>query len=172
LAVIKIVKKNLVIRLVKINQKAPDFCLKDQNDNLVCLNNFIGKWTIIYFYPKDNTPGCSLEARNFNIAAEEFKKQNTTIIGISPDSVDSHKFFCEKQNLNITLLSDSEHKTLNDYGVWKPKKMYGREFFGVIRSTFLINPEGKIAHIWPKVKVNGHVDNVKRVLNEKQKNDL
>jgi peroxiredoxin Q/BCP len=153
-----------VIGLVKINEKAPYFCLKDQNDSLVCLDNFFGKWIILYFYPRDNTPGCSLEARNFNLAAEDLKKQNTTIIGISPDSVYSHKKFCEKQNLNITLLSDPEHNTLNDYGVWKPKKLYGREFLGVIRSTFLINPEGKIVYIWSKVKVVGHVDDVKSVL--------
>ena len=155
--------------LVKINEKAPDFCLKDQNDALVCLDNFLGKWIILYFYPRDNTPGCTLEARNFNLAAEELKKQNTTIIGISPDSVDSHKKFCEKQNLNLILLSDPDHKTLKDYGVWKPKKLYGREFLGVIRSTFLINPKGKIVYIWSKVKVVGHLDDVKSVLNEKQK---
>ncbi len=155
--------------MVKINENAPDFCLKDQNDTIVCLDKFLGKWIILYFYPRDNTPGCTLEARNFNLAAEELKKQNTTIIGISPDSVDSHKKFCEKQNLNLTLLSDPEHNTLNDYGVWKPKKLYGREFLGVIRSTFLINPEGKIVYIWSKVKVIGHIDDVKSVLNEKQK---
>ena len=158
-----------MFRLIKINDKAPDFCLKDQNNSSLCLNDFKGKWIILYFYPKDNTPGCSLEARDFNLAAEEFKKQNTTIIGISPDSVDSHKIFCEKQNLNITLLSDSNHNTLIDYGVWKPKKMFGREFLGTARSTFLINPEGKIVHIWPKVQVIGHVKDVKNVLNEKQK---
>jgi len=155
--------------MVEINKEAPNFCLKDQNNNLVCLNDFKGKWTIVYFYPKDNTPGCTLEARNFTLAAEDLKKQNTAIIGISPDSVNSHKNFCEKKNLNLTLLSDPDHKILNDYGVWKPKKMYGREFFGVVRSTFLIDPEGKIAYIWPKVKVVGHIDDVKNILNEKQR---
>jgi len=155
--------------MVEINKEAPNFCLKDQNDNLVCLNDFKGKWTIVYFYPKDNTPGCTLEARNFTLAAEDLKKQNTAIIGISPDSVNSHKNFCEKKNLDLTLLSDADHKILNYYGVWKPRKMYGREFFGVVRSTFLIDPEGKIAYIWPKVKVVGHIDDVKSILNEKQR---
>jgi peroxiredoxin Q/BCP len=154
--------------MVEINDIAPNFCLKDQNDKLICLENFKGKWIIVYFYPKDNTPGCSLEARNFTLVAEDLKKQKTEIIGISPDSVKSHKNFQEKNNLTITLLSDSDHKTLSDYGVWKPKKMYGREFFGVIRSTFLIDPEGKIAYIWPKVKVPGHINEVKDKLREKQ----
>lgn len=155
--------------MVKINEKAPDFCLKNQDNIDVCLKDFRGKWTVVYFYPKDNTPGCSLEARNFTINAEKFEKLNTTILGISPDSVKSHKNFCDKQNLNIILLSDPEHKTLNEYGVWKPKKLYGREFLGVIRSTFLINTEGKIAHIWPKVKVPGHIDDVMNKLKELQK---
>jgi len=154
--------------MVEINEKAPDFCLKNQDDENVCLEDFKGKWKIVYFYPKDNTPGCSLEARNFTVSADEFKKQNASIIGISPDSVNSHKNFCEKNNLNITLLSDPEHKTLNDYGVWKPKKMYGREFLGVVRSTFLISPQGKIAHVWPKVKVIGHSDEVMKKLKEKK----
>jgi len=154
--------------MVEINEKAPDFCLKNQDDENICLDDFKGKWKVVYFYPKDNTPGCSLEARNFTVAADEFKKHNSSIIGISPDSVNSHKNFCEKNNLNITLLSDPEHKTLKQYGVWKPKKMYGKEFLGVVRSTFLINPEGKIAHIWPKVKVIGHSDDVLKKLKEKK----
>ena len=154
--------------MVEINEKAPDFCLKNQDDQNVCLNDYKSKWKVVYFYPKDNTPGCSLEARNFTVAADEFEKQNASIIGISPDSVNSHKNFCEKNNLNITLLSDPEHKTLKDYGVWKPKKMYGREFLGVVRSTFLINPEGKITHIWTKVKVFGHSDEVMKILKEKK----
>lgn len=152
--------------MVEINDKAPDFCLKNQNDEKVCLDDYKGKWTIVYFYPKDNSPGCSLEARNFTSSVEEFKKLNTTVIGISPDSVKSHKNFYNKQNLNITLLSDPDYITLKDYGVWKPKKMYGREFLGVVRSTFLIDPEGKIAHIWPKVKVAGHIDDVIRKIKE------
>jgi len=155
--------------MVKVNEKAPDFCLKNQNNEDVCLKDFKGKWTILYFYPKDNTPGCSLEARNFSQSANDFEKQNAKIIGISPDSTSSHKNFEDKHSLSINLLSDPDHIILEKYGVWKPKKMYGREFMGVIRSTFLINPEGNIAHIWPKVKVAGHINDVMNRLKENQK---
>ena len=109
--------------MLEINEKAPDFCLKNQDDENVCLDDFKGKWKVVYFYPKDNTPGCSLEARNFTVAADEFKENNASIIGISPDSVNSHKNFCEKNNLNITLLSDPEHKILKkSYAFLHPLK--------------------------------------------------
>lgn len=133
--------------MVKINEKAPDFCLKNQNDENICLKDFRGKWTVVYFYPKDNTLGCTLEARNFSINAKKFE---------------------DKHDLTIALLSDPDHKILKEYGVWKPKKMFGKEFMGIVRSTFLIDPEGKIAHIWPKVKVVGHVDEVYNKIIEKQ----
>ena len=155
--------------MVEINDKAPDFCLKNQNNQNVCLKDFKGKWTVVYFYPKDNSAGCTLEARNFSQNSKEFEKQNAVIIGVSPDSIDSHKKFQNNHNLTINLLSDPEHKILKEYDVWKTKKMYGREFMGVVRSTFLIDPEGKIAYIWPKVKVEGHIDDVMRIIKEKQK---
>ena len=155
--------------MVEINDKAPDFCLKNQNKENVCLKDFKGKWKVVYFYPKDNSPGCTLEARNFSQNSKEFEKQNAVIFGVSPDSIDSHKKFEDNHNLTINLLSDPEHKILKEYDVWKTKKMYGREFMGVVRSTFLINPEGKIAYIWPKVKVEGHIDDVMRIIKEKQK---
>jgi len=154
--------------MVEENEKAPDFCLKNQNNEDICLKDFKDKWTILYFYPKDNTPGCTLEARNFSQSANDFEKQNAKIIGISPDSINSHKKFEDKHDLSINLLSDPNHKTLEKYGVWKPKKMYGREFMGVVRSTFLINPEGNISHIWPKVKVVGHIKDVMTKLKEYQ----
>jgi peroxiredoxin Q/BCP len=155
--------------MVKIKDKAPDFCLKNQNDDNVCLKDFAGNWVITYFYPKDNTSGCTIEARNFSQSVKEFEKHNAKIIGISPDSSDSHKKFEEKQQLSITLLSDSKHEVLEKYGVWKPKKLYGKEFMGVIRSTFLIDPKGNISYIWPKVKVDGHIDDVMNKLKEMQK---
>lgn len=155
--------------MIKINELAADFCLKNQNNENICLKDFMGKWVVLYFYPKDNTPGCSLEAKGFSDYINEFKQLNARIIGISPDSIDSHKKFESKHNLTFNLLSDPNHDVLKSYDVWKPKKLYGREFMGVIRSTFLIDPKGKIVYIWPKVKVMGHAQNVMNKLKELKK---
>jgi peroxiredoxin Q/BCP len=155
--------------MIKINELAVDFCLKNQNNENVCLKDFMGKWVVLYFYPKDNTPGCSLEAKSFSDYINEFKQLNARIIGISPDSSDSHKKFEKKHNLTFNLLSDPNHDVLKSYDVWKPKKLYGREFMGVIRSTFLIDTKGRIVHIWPKVKVMGHAHNVMNKLKELKK---
>lgn len=155
--------------MIEIGKKAPDFCLKNQNNDNVCLKDFKDKWAIVYFYPKDNTTGCTLEARNFSQSVDDFKKVNTHIIGISPDSTESHKKFESKNDLKINLLSDPEHKTLKEYDVWKTKKMYGKEYMGVVRSTFLIDPEGKVAHFWPKVKVAGHIEDVMNKIKEIKK---
>jgi peroxiredoxin Q/BCP len=154
--------------MVEIGEQAPDFCLRNQTEKEQCLDNFRGKWIVLYFYPKDNTSGCTLEAKDFTSAVSDFNKLKTEIIGISPDSVKSHQNFISKHALGINLLSDPEHKVLEDYGAWQKKKLYGREFMGVVRSTFLINPEGKVEYIWPKVKVQDHVDNVKNKLIELQ----
>lgn len=155
--------------MMKVGDSASNFCLADDSGEEHCLDNFKGKWVVLYFYPKDNTSGCTLEARDFTTALTDFEKLNTMIIGVSPDSTKSHQNFITKHDLKIKLLSDPEHKTLEDYGAWQKKKLYGREFMGVVRSTFLISPEGKIEHVWPKVKVNGHVDAVKEKLVELQK---
>jgi len=155
--------------MIKINELAVDFCLKNQNNENVCLKDFMGKWVILYFYPKDNTPGCSLEAKSFSDYIDEFKQLNARIIGISPDSTDSHKKFEKKHNLTFNLLSDPNHDVLKSYDVWKPKKLYGREFMGVIRSTFLIDPKGRIVYIWPKVKVMGHTQSVMNKIKELKK---
>ena len=155
--------------MIKINELAADFCLKNQNNENICLKDFMGKWVVLYFYPKDNTPGCFLEAKGFSDYINEFKQLNARIIGISPDSIDSHKKFESKHNLTFNLLSDPNHDVLKSYDVWKPKKLYGREFMGVIRSTFLIDPKGKIVYIWPKVKVMGHAQNVMNKLKELKK---
>ena len=147
-------------------KEAPDFCLPDQDKREVCLSNFRGKWVVLYFYPKDNTSGCTREAQDFTEKLEEFEKLGAVILGISPDSPKSHRNFREKKNLRVTLLSDQEHRVLETYGAWQLKKMYGREYYGVVRSTYLIDPEGRIARIWPKVKVKGHVEEVLNTLKE------
>ncbi len=139
---------------------APDFCLKNQDEENICLRDFKAKKIVLYFYPKDNTPGCSMEAMAFTKYKEEFEKYNTTIIGVSKDSCDSHKKFIENKNLNITLISDIDKDIQKKYGVWRLKKFMGREFMGTVRSTFLIDEDGKIRKIWDKVKVKGHVEEV------------
>ena len=145
---------------LKIGNKAPVFTLEDQQGKKVKLSDFNGQWVVLYFYPKDNTSGCTTEACNFSDNIITFEDINTIVLGVSPDSVKSHINFAAKHDLKITLLSDPDHKVLEKYGVWQKKKMYGREYYGVVRSTFLIDPDGKIAHIWEKVKVAGHVNEV------------
>ncbi len=149
-----------------VGDEAPGFCLPDQDGEEACLGDFRGGWVVLYFYPKDNSKGCTLEAIDFTMSLGDFEAMGTKVLGVSPDSVKSHKNFCVKHDLKLTLLSDPGHRVLEEYGVWQTKKMYGREFEGVVRSTFLIDPEGKIAHAWRKVKVAGHVDAVKQRLSE------
>ena len=145
---------------LKTGRKAPAFTLEDQQGKKVKLSDFNGQWVVLYFYPKDNTSGCTTEACNFSDNILTFEDLNTIVLGVSPDSVKSHEKFAAKYDLKISLLSDPDHKVLEKYGVWQKKKMYGREYYGVVRSTFLIDPDGKIAHIWEKVKVAGHVNEV------------
>jgi len=145
---------------------ASNFCLPNENDEKICLNDFRGKWVVLYFYPKDNTTGCTKEAKDFSESIEEFEELNAVVIGISPDSVQSHKKFREKHDLRVILLSDESKETIQKYGVWQLKKMYGRSYYGVIRSTFLIDPDGKIIHEWKHVKVKGHINEVLKKLRE------
>jgi peroxiredoxin Q/BCP len=147
-----------------LRKKAPHFCLPSAEGKEVCLDSYQGKWVVLYFYPKDNTLGCTLEAKGFTDELDDFSRLDAAIVGISPDSEESHRKFMEKQGLKITLLSDTGHTVLESYGVWKQKKMMGREFTGVERSTFLIDPEGKVAAAWRKVKVPGHVAKVREEL--------
>ncbi len=151
---------------LEIGEKAPEFCLPNQDGEEVCLNNYKGKWVVLYFYPKDNTSGCTREAKDFTEHLHDFEKLGAVVLGVSPDSVESHKKFREKHSLKVTLLSDPEHKVLEAYGAWGLKKRYGKEYYGVIRSTFIIDPEGKIAYRWYNVRVNGHVEKVKEKLKE------
>ena len=139
--------------MVKINDKAKEFCLPDYEKKEVCLKDFLGKWIVLYFYPKDNTSGWTKEAKDFSERLDAFKKANAVVIGISPDSPERHKAFIEKHNLKIILLSDVEKKVLKDYNAWQLKKNYGKESMGVVRSTYIINPEGFIVALWQNVKV-------------------
>lgn len=141
-------------------KKAPGFCLLDEGGRNVCLDDLLGKWTVLYFYPKDNTPGCTVEAKDFSCAAEDFSKLGARIVGISPDDKMSHLKFIGKHDLKVTLLSDPDHTVLEKYGAWKHKKLYGRSFLSVNRSTFLLDPEGVVRRVWRNVKVKGHVDEV------------
>jgi peroxiredoxin Q/BCP len=142
--------------LVEVGESAPDFSLISDEGKKVSLSNYLGKKVVLYFYPKDGTPGCTKEAQDFRDLADDFSKENAIILGVSKDSVESHQRFKAKHKLTFTLLSDPEGKVLSMYGVWKQKSMYGRTFMGTERTTFLIDQEGKIKKIYRKVRVKGH----------------
>ena len=138
--------------MIKVGTKAPDFKLKDKDGNEVSLSDFLGKKVVLYFYPKDNTPGCTRQACAFAGAYEEFKSKNVEVIGISKDSVASHVKFAEKYGLPFILLSDPERQAIEAYGVWQEKKMCGKVSMGVVRTTFIIDENGNIEAVMPKVK--------------------
>ena len=138
--------------MLEIGQKAPDFTLRDKNGKDVSLSDFIGKKVVLYFYPKDNTPGCTRQACAFSGLYSEFQKKGIEVIGISKDSTTSHARFAEKHNLNFVLLSDPELEAIQAYGVWQEKKLYGKVSMGVVRTTFIIDEKGVIEKIMPKVK--------------------
>jgi peroxiredoxin Q/BCP len=137
-------------------QAAPDFTTTDQNGSQVSLADFAGQWLVLYFYPKDDTPGCTTEAKDFSDYRQEFSDLGAKVVGVSVDSPQSHCKFIAKHNLAITLLSDPEHQVADAYGAWRLKKFMGKEYMGVERSTFAIAPDGTIAHTWAKVKAKGH----------------
>ena len=138
--------------MLKVGDKAPDFSLKDKDGNTVALSDFLGKKVVIYFYPKDNTPGCTRQACAFAAAYEDFKSKDVVVIGISKDSVASHLKFAQKHDLPFILLSDPELQAIQAYGVWQEKKLYGKVSMGVVRSTFIIDEQGNIEKVMPKVK--------------------
>jgi peroxiredoxin Q/BCP len=146
--------------------KAPNFTLKAPNGKDVTLSDFQGKNVVLYFYPKDMTPGCTTEACNFRDQNSLFEKLNTVVLGISPDPIEKHQKFIAKHELPFTLLSDPEHTVSTEYGSWQLKKNYGREYMGIVRSTFLIDKTGTIVKVWPKVRVNGHVEDVYNYVKE------
>jgi peroxiredoxin Q/BCP len=138
--------------MLETGMKAPDFTLLDGEGNSVSLSDFFGKKVVLYFYPKDNTPGCTRQACAFAGLYSQFEERGVVVIGISSDSVQSHKKFAEKYNLPFILLADPELSAIKSYGVWQEKKLYGKTSFGVVRTTFLIDEQGNIAKIMPKVK--------------------
>ena len=140
--------------MLELNSQAPDFELPDQNGNMRKLSDFRGKKVVLYFYPKDNTSGCTKQACGFTLLSPKFQEKNAVIIGVSKDSVASHKRFEEKQNLSIILLSDPETKVLQEYGVWQEKTMCGKTSMGVVRSTYIIDEDGKIINVSEKVKAD------------------
>ena len=144
----------------EVGSKAPDFSCAADGDRQVSLADYAGKKLVIYFYPKDDTPGCTTEAIEFTAKRDAFAVANTEIVGVSADSVEKHEKFKTKHNLGVTLLSDPDQKMLEAYGVWVEKNMYGRKYMGIERATFLVGEDGKILNIWRKVRVKGHVDDV------------
>ncbi len=150
--------------MLKEGDKAPEFCLKGIDEKgeekEFCLKDFLGKKVVLYFYPKDNTPGCTQEACDFRDNIARVKEKGAVVLGVSPDSINSHKKFFEKYGLNFPLLSDPEKKVAESYGAYGEKKMYGKVTKGIIRSTFIIDEKGKIKKAFYNVKVKGHVDKV------------
>jgi len=147
-------------KMIEGGDAAPGFCLPDQDEREVCLAELSGRWVVLYFYPKDNTSGCTREALDFTERLKDFRDLGAEVFGVSPDSPKSHRSFREKHRLEVTLLSDPGHRVLEVYGAWGKKKMYGKEYEGVIRSTAIVDPDGKVARIWRRVRVKGHVEEV------------
>ncbi|MDD5717514.1 MAG: thioredoxin-dependent thiol peroxidase [Sulfuricurvum sp.] len=150
--------------MLEVGSTAPDFCLSNQDDVEICSRDLRGKWIVLYFYPKDSTPGCTTEACEFSAAMDDYDDLGAIILGVSADSTASHRKFIEKQSLDITLLSDPSTQMMQEYGVWAMKKNYGKEYMGIVRSTFIIDPAGTVRAKWSNVKVKEHVAKVKEEL--------
>lgn len=146
--------------MLKEGDVAPAFSLPDADGTIFNASDYKGKYLVVYFYPKDDTTGCTKQAQTFSEMSGEFEKVDAKVIGISPDTVKSHGKFRDKHSLSVTLLADPEKSAIEAYGVWAEKKMYGKAYMGVERSTFLIGPDGKILHVWRNVKVPGHIEDV------------
>jgi peroxiredoxin Q/BCP len=149
-----------------VGDKAPAFSLEDQSGKTVKLSDFKGKQVVLYFYPKDDTPGCTREACAFRDEHSALLKAGAVVLGVSPDSEATHAKFAGKYKLPFPLLADPDHAVSEKYGAWGEKSLYGRKFMGIQRSTFLINGSGKVSRVWPKVKVDGHVDQVLEAIRE------
>jgi peroxiredoxin Q/BCP len=150
--------------MLNVGDKIPTFSLPNQLEQVVSSDHLNGSWVVLYFYPKDNTPGCTQESCDFRDSEELLKKQGCMVLGISKDSPKSHTNFIAKYNFPFDLLSDEKSDVCEQFGVWVEKSMYGKKYFGIERSTFLIAPDGKIVHIWKKVSVKDHVNSVLKVL--------
>jgi len=154
--------------MLEIGDAIPAFCVPNQDEEEICFRDIKGRWAVIYFYPKDNTPGCTTEACDFTEALPDFSKLEAIVLGVSPDTPRKHRNFIEKKALKITLLADEDKSLCKSFGMWQLKKFMGREYMGVVRSTFLIAPDGTLAYKWEKVRVKGHVAEVKEKLQELQ----
>ena len=150
--------------MIEEGAKAPDFKLQSDTGSTVSLSDFKGRKVILYFYPKDDTPGCTLEAKNFRDGIDAFRKQGAEILGVSRDSVASHARFRQKYELPFTLLSDPDGTVCEAWGVWKEKSMYGKKYMGIERTTFVIDEKGRVEKVFPKVKVEGHCDEVLKAI--------
>ena len=149
---------------LKVGDKAPEFSLPSSTGETISLNEQVGKKVILYFYPKDDTPGCTKEACDFRDANQDLKKTGAVVLGINVDKLKSHNKFAKKLNLNFPLLSDEDKKVSTAYAAWGEKSMYGRAYMGIYRMTFLIDEEGRIQEIWPNVKPEGHAQEILRLL--------
>lgn len=150
--------------MIEKGSEAPDFTLPSDQGGEVTLSSFRGKKVVLYFYPKDDTPGCTIQACDFRDATPAFEKLDAVVLGVSPDSVESHASFRKKFDLSFPLLADVDHVVSEAYGVWKEKSMYGRKFMGIERSTFLIDEDGVVAEVWRKVRPKGHAEMLEEVL--------
>jgi len=155
--------------MLNIGDTVPEFCLPNQDEEEICFRDIKGKWIVLYFYPKDNTPGCTTEACDFTDALPDFEDLDAIVLGVSPDSPEKHRKFIEKKELKITLLADEEKELCNLFGIWQLKKFMGKEYMGVVRSTFILDPKGKVSAVWTKVRVKEHVPAVKEKLEALQK---
>jgi peroxiredoxin Q/BCP len=153
-------------QVITVGKKAPEFALQDQDEKTVKLGDFKGRWVVLYFYPKDDTPGCTVEACDFTAGLKDFEGLEAVVLGCSPDSPESHRKFIAKYKLKIRLLSDPDHAVLEKYGAWGEKNMYGKINMGVIRSTVIIDPAGKVLRHWPKVRADGHAAEVREALKD------
>jgi thioredoxin-dependent peroxiredoxin len=153
-------------RKLEVGSTPPPFALPDQDGNTIKLAEYKGQWLVLYFYPKDDTPGCTTEACDFTAGIKDFEKLEAAVIGCSPDSLESHRKFIAKYKLKVRLASDPGHDTMASYRAWGEKVLYGRKTIGVIRSTVLLGPDGKVAHHWATVKSAGHADSVREKIKE------
>jgi peroxiredoxin Q/BCP len=156
-------------KIIAVGAKAPAFTLLNQDDEKTRLSDFKGQWVVLYFYPKDDTPGCTSEACDFTDGLKSLEKLNATVLGVSADSTESHRKFIKKFKLKVILLSDPDHAMIDKYGVWQLKSNYGKEYMGIVRTTYLIGPTGKVACVWEKVSAEGHADVVMAKLKELSK---
>ena len=152
--------------MLEENSKAPDFSLLNQHGEIKTLSDYAGDWLLVYFYPRDNTSSCTIEAKTFTSFLPQFEALNTRVIGISKDTIKSHDKFVSKHNLKVPLLSDENNNVCESFNVWKEKSMYGKTYFGIERSTFLIDSDGQVVREWRKIKVSGHVEAVLAALKE------